>query len=149
MKAATTLGLVLGLLVLAGCAYRGGIDQPFTLKATWFSYLNGDDIRAACGPGAEPWFRLVYNGAYDEQLRAYEVVGDGAGGAHLVVRVLNGPGLDLTKLSFSDPQAVARWTKARDRLDGAGLAAVEAALEASGAFESAPDGLRLASEQFY
>ena len=149
LKAAATLGLILGLVVLAGCAYRGGIDQPVTLKATWFSYLNGDDIRAACVPGAEPWYRLVYNGAYDEQLRAYEVVGDGAGGGHLVARVQEGRGLDLTKLSLGDPQAMARWTTARDRLDAAGLGAVEAALEASGAFEAAPAGLWLASEQFY
>lgn len=149
LKAAATLGLTLGLVILAGCAYRGGIDRPITLKATWFSYLNGDDIRAACTPGAEPWYRLVYNGAYDEQLRAYEVVGDGAGGAHLVARVQGGRGLDLTKLSLGDPQAMARWTKARDRLDPAGLGALEAALEASGAFEAAPAGLWLASEQFY
>lgn len=149
LKAFATLGLTLGLAVLAGCAYRGGIDQPITLKATWFSYLNGDDIRAACAPGAEPWYRLVYNGAYDEQLRAYEVVGDGAGGAHLIARVQEGRGLDLTKLSLGDPQAMGRWTKARDRLDPAGLGALEAALEASGAFEAAPAGLWLASEQFY
>jgi hypothetical protein len=149
LKAVAILGLSLGLAVLAGCAYRGGIDRPITLKATWFSYLNGDDIRAACVPGAEPQYRLVYNGAYDEQLRAYEVVGDGAGGAHFVVRVQQGRGLDLTKLSLGDPQAKARWIKARDRLDSAGLAAVEAALEASGAFEAAPAGLWLASEQFY
>ena len=144
------LGLaLLALGVLAGCAYEGAIDQPVTLKATWFSYLNGDDIRAACVPGAEPWYRLVYNGAYDEQLRAYEVVGDGAGGAHLVARVQEGRGLDLTKLSLGDPQAMARWITARDRLDAAGLGVVEAALEASGAFEAAPAGLWLASAQFY
>ncbi|MHA1153695.1 MAG: hypothetical protein ACTSQ7_13705 [Alphaproteobacteria bacterium] len=149
LKAAAALGLSLVLVVLAGCTYRGEIDRPITFKATWFSYLNGDDIRAACVPGAEPWYRLVYNGAYDEQLRAYEVVGDGAGGAHLVARVLEGRGFDLRKASFSDPQAMARWTKARDRLDSSGLVALEAALEASGAFAAAPAGLWLASEQFF
>ena len=76
LRAAASLGLILGLAVLAGCAYRGGIDQPVTLKATWFSYLNGDDIRSACVPGAPPKYRLVYNGNYDEQLRAYELVGE-------------------------------------------------------------------------
>ncbi len=149
LKSVVTLGLSLGLVMLAGCAYRGGIDQPITLKATWFSFLNGDDIRAACTPGAEPWYRLVYNGAYDEQLRAYEVVGDGAGGAQVVARVQEGRGLDLTKLSLRDPQAMAGWTKARDRLNPADLGSLEAALEASGAFEAAPAGLWLASEQFF
>jgi hypothetical protein len=149
LKIAVTLGLSLGVAVLAGCAYRGGIDRPITLKATWFSYLNGDDIREACIPGAEPWYRLVYNGAYDEQLRAYEIVGDGAGGGHFVARVQEGRGLDPRRLSVGDPQAMARWTKARDRVDAAGLGALDGALEASGAFEPAPAGLWLASEQFY
>lgn len=149
LKAAVFLGLGAALAILAGCAYRGEIDEPITLKVTWFSFLNGDDIRPACVPGAEPWYRLVYNGAYDEQLRAYEVVGDGAGGAYYTARVLGGPGLDVSRLSLTDPQAMARWTKARDRLGPADLQALEAALAASGAFEAAPVGLRLASEQFY
>ena len=51
------LGLALG--ILAGCTYRGEIDQPATLKATWFSYLNGDDIRSACADGTPVRYRLV------------------------------------------------------------------------------------------
>lgn len=149
MKTAIILGLSLGLAVLAGCAYRGEIDDPVTIKGTWFSYLNGDDIRAACVPGAEPWYRLVYNGAYDEQLRAYEVIGDGAGGAHYTARVMTGSGLDLTKFSLYDLTAAGGWTKAQDRLSPAELAEFEWLLEDSDAFGPAPAGLRLASGQFY
>ncbi len=141
--------LGVALWLMAGCAYQGAIDQPVTLKATWFSYLNGDDIRAACAPGAPTWYRLVYNGNYEEQLRAYEVVGDGSGGAHAKARVQTGAGLNLGLLSLGDPQAAARWTTSQDRLSPADLAALESALEASGAFSAAPRGLRLASEQFY
>ncbi len=100
-------------------------------------------------PGTPPYYRLVYNGNYEEQLRLYEVVGDGAGGAYYKARVHSGRGLDLSRLSFADPQAMARWTTSQARLGPAELAAFEAALEASGAFEAPPDGLRLASEQFY
>lgn len=135
--------------MLVGCAYRGEIDDPVTIKATWFSYLNGDDIRGACAPGAEPWYRLVYNGAYDEQLRAYEVVGDGAGGAFYTARVMTGSGLNVTNISLADVTAVGGWTKAQDRLSPTELAEFERLLEASDAFGPAPVGLRLASEQFY
>ena len=144
------LGLaLLALGVLAGCAYEGAIDQPVTIKATWFSYLNGDDIRSACTDGAPSWYRLVYNGNYDEQLRTYEVVTDGTGGAYYKARVQTGSGLDLTKFSFGDLQAMAGWTTVQTRLIPVDLAALERALEASGAFGPAPVGLRLASEQFY
>ncbi len=149
MKAAITLCLGLGLAVLAGCAYRGEIDDPVTIKATWFSYLNGDDIRAACVPGAEPWYRLVYNGAYDEQLRAYEVAGEGAGGALFTARVMTGRGLNVTNISLADLTAVGGWTKAQDRLSPSELAEFEGRLEDSDAFGPTPAGLRLASEQFY
>ncbi len=141
--------IFLALGVLAGCAYQGAIDQPATIKATWFSYLNGDDIRSACTDGAPSWYRLVYNGNYSEQLRTYEVVADGTGGAYYKARVQTGSGLDLTRFSFGDPQAMAGWTTAQTRLVPADLAALERALEASGAFGPAPVGLRLASEQFY
>jgi hypothetical protein len=135
--------------VLAGCAYEGAIDQPVTIKATWFSYLNGDDIRSACTDGAPSWYRLVYNGNYYEQLRTYEVVTDGTGGAYYKARVQTGAGLDLTKFSFDGLQGIAGWITVQTRLIPVDLAALERALEASDAFGPAPVGLRLASEQFY
>lgn len=141
--------LAAGVMAVGACTYRGGIDQPVTLKATWFSYLDGDDIRAACGQPGVTWYRLVYNGNYDEQLRSYEVVAEGPGPANYVARVINGGGLDLTRLSLRDLQAPGRWTTHRERLDEAERARLERALERSGAFAPAPEGLRLASEEFY
>lgn len=133
------------LLVLAGCTYRGAIDQPVTIKFTWFSYLNGDDIRAVCTAGAPDSFRLVYNGSYNEQLRAYEVTG----GGNYTARVMRGGGLRLSQFSLRNPQAVAGWTVSRTQLAPDRMAALTAALADSGAFAPAPKGLRMASEQFY
>jgi hypothetical protein len=134
---------------LAACSYRGDIDNPATLKATWYSYLNGDDIRAACTEGAPLQYRLIYNADYDEQLRSYEVTGDGTGGARLTVRVLGRSGLVVNELTFSDPLGFARWTKSELPLDAAQLTTLNGALQASGAFAPAPEGLQLFSKETY
>ncbi len=136
-----------GGLLLAACTYRGGVDEPVTLRATWFSYLDGSDLRAACGPGAVDRYRLVYNGRYQEQLRSYEVTADGAGGAIVVARAI-GPA-NLTTLRLDDLQAPWRWTRAEARFAPAEMAAFESALGQSGLFDAPPDGLRLNSWEFY
>src|SRR5262245_6550826 len=73
-------------VLLAACAYRGDIDNPIIRKLSWFSYLDGTDIRTTCADGAPDGYRLVYNGRYEEQVRSYEIFADGAGGAYLVAR---------------------------------------------------------------
>ena len=136
-------------LGLAACTYRGDIDNPATIKATWFSYLNGDDIRETCVEGAAPRYRLVYNADYNEQIRSYEVTSDGAGGAGLTVRVQGRSGLNASRLTLSDPLGWARWTTSQMALDEAALNRLDKALAESGAFESAPTGLRLFSKETY
>ncbi len=137
------------LLGLAACTYRGDIDNPATIKATWFSYLNGDDIREGCVEGAAPRYRLVYNADYNEQLRSYEVSGDGAGGGSLTVRVQGRSGLNTSRLSLSDPLAWARWASNEAALDAGALGELDTALAKSGAFGEAPTGLRLFSKETY
>lgn len=63
------VGLVAGLL--AGCTAAGDVDNPITRKASWFSFLQGDDIRQACGPDARDRARLVYNRDYNDYRRIY------------------------------------------------------------------------------
>jgi hypothetical protein len=141
------------LAALAACSYGGNIDNPATLKATWYSYLNGDDIRAACTEGAPLRYRLIYNADYDQQLRSYEVTGagngEGAGAARLTARVLGQSGLVVDQLTFSDPLGFARWVKSEVPLDAGQLAALDGALQASGAFAPAPQGLQLFSKETY
>jgi hypothetical protein len=133
---------------LAACAYSGGIDRPLVQKVAWFSYLNGDDIRAACVPGSANQYRLVYNGEYDRQVRTYEIL-DAPGGASFLARVQQGGGIDLINFSFSRPGGAGGWRSAEAALSPAQMAELDAALAADGAFRPAPEGLRLASEEFY
>ena len=147
--AAPTALAVAAAAWLAGCTYTGGLETPGVTKLAWFSYLNGDDIRAACGPDAPLHYRLVRNGGYNEQLRAYEVVGDGAQGAYLTARVQEGSGIPIARLTLADIKGPAGWVRSQRRLDAAALDRLDAALASSGAFGAPPEGLRLASEQFY
>lgn len=144
------LGCGLLCCVVAACSYRGDIEDPLTIKATWFSYLNGDDIRQTCSEGSELQYRLVYNADYDEQLRSYELTGDGAGGATLTARVQGRGGILVNnRFDLSDPFKGFRWTTSETALDSAAQATLDEALRESGAFEPAPAGLRLFSKETY
>lgn len=134
-------------ILLAGCTYRGDIDNPAVRKVSWFSYLDGTDIRTACAEGAADSYRLVYNGRYEEQLRSYEITADGAGGAYLVARAKGGA--NAFDVSLDDVLAPWRWKRAEGRLSPAELQQFVALLEQSGQFAGAPDGLRLFSGDFY
>jgi hypothetical protein len=138
---------LLGGLALASCTYRGGIDEPVARRATWFSYLDGGDIREACGAGTIDRYRLVYNGRYNEQLRSYEVTGDGAGGGIYVARALNAA--NLASFTLDDLQGPWRWQRAEGRLSPAEMQEFTAKLGESGMFEAPPQGLRLKSWRFY
>ena len=136
----------MGLLV-AACSYRGDIDNPAVRKVTWFSYLDGSDIRAACSEGSADAYRLVYNGRYEEQLRSYEITADGAGGAYLVARAKGRT--NAFDITLDDVLAPWRWQRAETHLSPAEFQQVTALLEQSGQFAGAPVGLRLFSGDFY
>jgi hypothetical protein len=133
--------------VATGCAYRGDIDNPVVRKVTWFSYLDGADIRSGCTEGALDSYRLVYNGRYQEQLRSYELTADGAGGAYLVARA-KAPA-NAFDVTVDDVLAPWRWKKSETRLSPDEYRRFLGLLEASGQFSGAPVGLRLFSGDFY
>jgi hypothetical protein len=137
---------LLALVSVASCAYGGGdITNPLTRKFQWFSFLAGDDMRAACVPGAPDRFRLVYNGIWKEQVRIYEL---GASAPHRLDEHVIGPG-NLFILSTSDPLAPWRGTNASVALTDEQYAGLTRALAASGAYDSPQDTLTLASTDFY
>jgi len=135
------------MVLLAGCTYRGDIDNPAVREASWFSYLDGTDIRTACVKGAPDSYRLVYNGRYEEQLRSYEITADGAGGAYLVARAKGR--MNAFDVSLDDVLAPWRWKRSQTRLSPAEFRQFAALLEQSGQFAGAPVGLRLFSGDFY
>jgi hypothetical protein len=134
-------------LLLAACGYRGDLETPLAQKFQWYSFLNGDDIRERCVEGTPPHYRLVYNGRYEEQLRRYEIIGDGAGGA--IYQAGAQESANVIRLSTDDVLAPWRWQTSETRLSPPELNGFETALRQSGFFEPAPVGLLLDSYGFY
>ena len=145
------------LPLLAGCAYHGEStgqsDNPVSRKFTWFSFLDGGDIRESCaalGKEAPPHYRLVYNGQYDTQIRAYEIWGAPSGGGTLKARAKGAGNLSNWIIQGpSDVFAPWRWQESNAALSAPEMAEFQGALHQSGFGTGAPQGLRLDSRDFY
>ena len=140
---------ILSLLTVA-CTYRGGTD-PVTRKLTWFSYLNGDDLRAQCAPGAPERYRFVYNGVYIEQVRLYEITSGAANPGGLLDARAVGPARLGRVLIRRPADVLAPWQGKTGtmNLSAEDMAALNRAMRESGVFDGAPRGLQLRSEDFY
>jgi hypothetical protein len=138
--------LAMGLFLLAGCAYQTGDEaNPITRKATWFSFVAGDDVRAACRPGAPDRFRMIYNGVWAEQARIYEI---GFGGPRQLDERVIQP-VEISQISISDPLKPWRGQAKSATLSDADYATLLRDLEQSGAYRSPDETLTLAATDFY
>jgi len=133
--------------LLTGCGSTGPTDDPVSRSLGWFSYLNGDDLRAACRPGAPETYRMVFNGVFVEQLRSYDLAVQPDGGGTL--RAWARTAADISEVELGDLLRPWRGTSATTDLDAGAVDAIRAALTESGAFAPAPRGLRLPSDSFY
>lgn len=105
MKLRTILLLTFVPLATAACAYQGTPSSPMERNLTWYSYLNGDDMRPACVPGTPDHYRLVYNGIYIEQVRSYDAVaGTPQSPGRITSRVFGSA--DVRSLFLSGPRDV-------------------------------------------
>lgn len=139
--------LMTGFMLLTACAYEGLAGNFLTQRLTWLSYLDGEDIRENCGPGAPNRYRLVYNADYDDQARGYDVIPLPGGGAVLRVQVDRGLVIDTVELDEVLELGVRE--RAAVRLSPDDVAELESRLRESGAFDPPPVGLRLNSRRFY
>lgn len=141
----TQIGVIVGALALAGCTYGGGdMGDPATRKFHWFSYVAGDDIKAACQPGTPDRFRLVYNGRYDQQLRMYEV--DSV--RHVLNAKVTKPA-DVGQVSGDDLLAPWRAVEASTPLGQPAYDALVSSFEAAGLFGAPAVGRELPSHGFH
>lgn len=130
---------------VASCAYQGGdIGDPLVRKTQWFSFVEGEDIRAACAAGTPDRARLVYNGIYDEQLRIYEV---DALRRILTIRVTQ-PG-NASRLSGEDLTAPWRAQEEKVQLDQPAYDRLAASFAQGGVYGPPPVGLELPSRSYF
>lgn len=120
--------ILLGVAVLGlgACAnlttYRGLPANPVERSLTWFSYLAGDDMRAACQAGGPDHYRFVYNGIYQVQIRGYELTPT-ADGAELTVRARGRSGT-VSRFTFDTPFGPWELIRSRATLSNTQAAAI-------------------------
>lgn len=132
-------------LTFAGCTAQGPARNYFERKLTWYSYIGGDDIKMACRSGAPDVHRLVYNGQYMEQVRAYDLNIDNNGGGRIETRVY-----ENESLANFGPDLFDRLM--RGRMAVSDVSTIDQA-NFKAALDAAPDsvrpGARLNSNQFF
>jgi hypothetical protein len=138
----SALPAICGLL-LSACAARGPVDDPLVRSFTWFSYLAGDDIRAACVPGSPERYRFVYNAVWGEQVRSYDIAAGPAGMAQ-TSRVFGSA--NLLSLDPLDPQGPWRGQRSDVALGPAAAARVARLLPGEDAVKP---GAWLRSDDYY
>lgn len=141
------LGACAGAL-LVGCAATGEVEDPAVRRVTWFSFLSGDDLRAACAPG-QTSLRLVHNAIWDEDVRVIEAKGTTKG--EMTVREQLFLRIDWSNVVVDLSKPRAPWRG--ETVDGAWTAeqaaSVGAALEADRAFTPLDTPVRLAGQGFF
>ena len=137
------------LALVFGCTGQGGpVLNPVGRTLTWFSYVGGADLRAACQPGAADALRFVYNGRYTDQVRTYDVTTDPVGpGAVFLARANDRS--NILALNLSDPFGTWRGAVYQHFISLPERDALWQALAASGFNRPAPSGLYLRSDAYY
>jgi hypothetical protein len=122
---------------VSACVSGGMADltDPVSRQATWFSFLDGEDLRPACRAGAADRARLVYNGRYVDQVRVYEWTTTGRG-TDLAGRVFTGGG--LFRMEAGRGLGVVAGRPFRTAVDEEVAAGLWRRLAAAGAFRPAP-----------
>ncbi len=148
MLSASRISVLLVLFVVTGCTtYTGSADNPLARSFTWFSYVAGDDIKAACTSESRDHFRFVYNANYEQQIRAYDLKGV-EGGADFVARARNESG-NVARLSFSNPLGPWELDRSQTRLSNTQAAELITALDRDAAAAPPAAGQQLASNTYY
>jgi len=154
MKSLSAVALALAFVAaVPAWAQRAdrNVDLPVVRSVSWFGYVGGDDIRAACQPGTRSHIRLIYNALWEEQVRAYDLFPQPDGTAGLNVGVLADQG-NVATLSVSNGLDITnpwRMKKGERLLNVGETRDLMAALQASAAFGPPRDGLRLPDNDFW
>lgn len=149
VRAALTVGLA--LVILAGCTASGEIDNPAQRRATWFSFISGEDIAAACEAHGRERYRLTYYADRRVQVRVYDIEPTATPAAQLRVRVLQTAANTWFPWPiFEDPSRPFRPYDSVSPLSAAQLEAIRTDLQENGfATRPPPIDRKLASRSYF
>lgn len=138
---------------LGGCTFTqtSDVSNPLVRKASWFSYLNADDLRQACSAGtADSQIRIIYNADYYKEVRVFELTPyPGNEEFNLTTRVFGPLQVKDINVELNAPLGAFGGQEAVDRIDRASYLAITDALQAEGFGTQSRDGLRLYSDDYY
>lgn len=138
---------VAGVFALSACTSSGEIDGFFQRKATWASFLSGDDIAAACEAGSETHIRFTYNANRAKQVRIYDLVGGGERW-ELRSRVLEA-GMRLRPMTFSEVAALPDPVDKSRQLSEAQAQAILDGFRSARGYEGVPVGDKVFSPSYF
>jgi hypothetical protein len=159
-------GALVALLSVTACTSTTDISDPVEAmanpllrKTAWFSFLNGDDIRARCHAGAPDHLRLVHNANYSRQVRIYDIMaaspdrpdGPPPGTLSLTTRVIGGP-TNRWLVDAGDPSSLfAPWAGQASEtvLAQRVMSVLRIALAGDGLSRPAPAGTEVFSQNYW
>lgn len=146
-KLATSLT---GLALLAGCASSGEIDNPLQRRATWFSFISGEDIASECVASGRERYRLTYIADRDIQVRIYDIDAETSPAVQLRSRIMTVAASDWFPLPIlTDPSRPFRPYDSVTNLSDADFETIEAdLLQAGWSTQPPPVGRKIASHSF-
>lgn len=153
VRLARAVGMVAIVAGLAGCTFTqtSDVSNPLVRKASWFSYLNADDLRQSCAAGdAEGQIRIIYNAEYYKEVRVFELTPyPGFEEFNLTSRVFGPLEVKNINVELNAPLGAFGGEEAVDRIDRESYLAITDALQAEGFGTQSRDGFRLYSDDYY
>lgn len=134
--------------VLAACTYQQQAETFADYRATLFSYMRADDIRAGCEAGGADHYRYVYNAPVAGQKRSIDVVATSGGDAVYTETIDRGLVFSGAReiQNFADlPSELLAVTRAERQIDAAMFGRLQTAMAADGVFAPPPIGRVLRS----
>lgn len=141
------VAVLVGVATMGGCVSDGDISNPVVRKVAYFSYLNGDDIRAQCHPGADDHLRVVFNGRYNDQVRIYNLTSD-AGRPVLHEKILTDTVVNQG-FTINDLGSRLSGQDYTTRLSASEARALWSAMDKAGTFAPPVEGTRLQSDTLW
>ncbi|OFX09924.1 MAG: hypothetical protein A2516_01870, partial [Alphaproteobacteria bacterium RIFOXYD12_FULL_60_8] len=139
---------LLGLFSLVSCTSAGDVTHPYVRQLTWFSFVNGDDLRASCAAESPERYRLIYNARYTKQVRVFEISALPGGGATVAER-MTGQANILEIVPGLEQDWAWHGQTAQTELTPDAFSSLKADFAADGVYAPAPVGLRLYSDAYH